>query len=126
MTANSEVDYGGLANNTSVGSVGLLDTSGAGGGGHNTNPSGFQANAGPGAGGIGNPDALDGAGGGGGGGKGWQGGGGSLETDRGMGFRCRRHAGPLVAGLLSMMALVSPILMVALPKLHLFSGRLHR
>lgn len=46
-----------------------------------------------------------------------------LETDRGMGFRCRRHLGPLVAGLLSMCALVSPILMAGLPKLGLFGLR---
>ena len=75
-----------------------------GGGGHGLNPnnltagqsSGFASAA------IGNPAEMD---------K-WH-----LETERGMGFRCRRHAGPLVAGLLSMLALFSPILMVALPKL---------
>ena len=43
-----------------------------------------------------------------------------LETERGMGFRCRRHMGPLLAGFLSMCALVSPILMAGLPKLGLF------
>lgn len=40
-----------------------------------------------------------------------------LDTDRGMGFRCRRHASNLLAGLLSMLAFVSPILMVGLPAL---------
>ena len=119
VTANSEVDYG-MANNTSV--SGILDATGGGGGG---GPNGIN-HAGPsgqfGQTGIGNPE--------GGGmegvpsstkGGGWQG----LETERGMGFRCRRHAGPLAAGLLSMLALVSPILMVALPKLHVFSGSVH-
>jgi len=45
-----------------------------------------------------------------------------LETERGMGFRCRRHMGPLLAGFLSMCALVSPILMAGLPKLGLFGS----
>ena len=44
-----------------------------------------------------------------------------LETERGMGFRCRRHMGPLLAGFLSMCALVSPILMAGLPKLGLLA-----
>ena len=43
-----------------------------------------------------------------------------LETERGMGFRCRRHLGPLVACFLSMLALLSPILMAGLPKMGLF------
>merc|ERR1719273_1364461 len=48
-----------------------------------------------------------------------------LETERGMNFRCRRHMGPLVAGFLSMCALISPILMAGLPKLGLFgSGKI--
>jgi vang-like len=46
-----------------------------------------------------------------------------LETERGMGFRCRRHAGPLVAVFLSMLAFISPILMAGLPKLGLFGLR---
>merc|ERR1719270_2591542 len=45
-----------------------------------------------------------------------------LETERGMGFRCRRHMGPLLAGFLSMCALISPILMAGLPKLGLFGS----
>ena len=40
-----------------------------------------------------------------------------LETERGMGFRFRRHAGSMVAGMLSTMAFASPILMVALPSI---------
>lgn len=46
-----------------------------------------------------------------------------LDTERGMGFRCRRHAGPLVAGLLSMLAFISPILMAGLPKLGVLGVR---
>ena len=46
-----------------------------------------------------------------------------LETERGMGFRCRRHMGPLLAGFLSMLALISPILMAGLPKVGLFDLR---
>lgn len=46
-----------------------------------------------------------------------------LETERGMNFRCKRHMGPLLAGFLSMCALISPILMAGLPKLGLFGSR---
>ena len=45
-------------------------------------------------------------------------GGRGIETERGFRFRCKRHAGPLVAGLLSIFAFVSPILMVGLPKMN--------
>ena len=38
-----------------------------------------------------------------------------LQTDRGMSFRCKRHAGSLMTGLLAMLAFLSPILMVILP-----------
>lgn len=62
------------------------------------------------AGGIGNPGDIDSTKWGGAGGRG-------IETERGFRFRCRRHAGPLVAGLLSIFAFVSPILMVGLPKI---------
>ena len=41
-----------------------------------------------------------------------------IETERGLRFQCRRHVGPLVAGLLSIFAFVSPILMVGLPKMN--------
>ena len=41
-----------------------------------------------------------------------------METERGLRFQCRRHVGPLVAGLLSIFAFVSPILMVGLPKMN--------
>ena len=43
-----------------------------------------------------------------------------LETERGMGFRCKRHLGPLIACFLAMLALLSPILMAGLPKMSLF------
>ena len=46
-----------------------------------------------------------------------------LETERGFGFRFRRHMGPLLAGFLSFLALLSPILMAALPKFGLFGLR---
>ena len=46
-----------------------------------------------------------------------------LETERGMMFRLRRHIGPLTAGFLSMLALISPILMAGLPKLGVFGLR---
>ena len=61
-------------------------------------------------GGIGNPGDMDNT-------KWASGAGKGLETERGLRFRCRRHAGPLVAGLLSVFAFISPILMVVLPKM---------
>lgn len=42
-------------------------------------------------------------------------------TDRSWAFRLRRHAGPLVSGILSVLAVASPIVMVALPNV----GALH-
>ena len=63
-------------------------------------------------GGIGNPGEMDSA-------KWNNAGTRGIETERGFRFRCRRHAGPLVAGLLSIFAFVSPILMVGLPKMNL-------
>jgi hypothetical protein len=49
-----------------------------------------------------------------------------LETERGMGFRLRRHAGPFVAGLLSMLAFLSPILMAGLPKVGVLGLKSHQ
>ena len=49
-----------------------------------------------------------------------------LETERGMGFRFRRHAGPFVAGLLSMLAFLSPILMAGLPKIGVLGLKTHQ
>ena len=63
------------------------------------------------AGGIGHPGDIDNTKWGAAGGRG-------IETERGFRFQCRRHVGPLVAGLLSIFAFVSPILMVGLPKMN--------
>jgi hypothetical protein len=49
-----------------------------------------------------------------------------LETERGMGFRFRRHAGPFMAGLLSMLAFLSPILMAGLPKIGVLGLKTHQ
>ena len=49
-----------------------------------------------------------------------------LETERGMAFRLKRHAGPFVAGLLSMLALISPILMAGLPKVGVLGLKSHQ
>ncbi len=49
-----------------------------------------------------------------------------LETERGMGFRVRRHAGPFVAGILSMCAFLSPILMAGLPKVGVLGLKQHQ
>ncbi len=49
-----------------------------------------------------------------------------LETERGMGFRFRRHAGPFVAGILSMLAFLSPILMAGLPKVGVLGLKTHQ
>lgn len=40
-----------------------------------------------------------------------------LQTERGMSFRCRRHAAAMAAWLLAMLSVASPIVMVALPSL---------
>jgi hypothetical protein len=49
-----------------------------------------------------------------------------LDTERGMGFRMRRHAGPFVAGMLSMLAFLSPILMAGLPKVGVLGLKPHQ
>ena len=49
-----------------------------------------------------------------------------LETERGMAFRLKRHAGPFVAGLLSMLAFISPILMAGLPKVGVLGLKSHQ
>jgi vang-like len=49
-----------------------------------------------------------------------------LDTERGISFRLRRHFGPFVAGLLSMLAFLSPILMAGLPKIGVLGLKSHQ
>jgi hypothetical protein len=116
MTANSDVDYGSPGSfGVAGGASGLNVLDGAqtlSGLGNSGNPGGHGGvSASIVTGGIGNPGDIDSA-------K-WEKGARGIETERGFRFRCRRHAGPLVAGLLSIFAFVSPILMVVLPKMNL-------
>ena len=46
-----------------------------------------------------------------------------LETERGMGFRCRRHLGSLWAIFLALVSFLSPIVMVVLPHVGAFGLR---
>ena len=115
LTAASDLDYGspgsfGVAGGAS--GLNVLDgTQALSGMGNAGNPGGAGGgSASVVAGGIGNPGDIDSTKWGAAGGRG-------IETERGFRFRCRRHAGPFVAGLLSVIAFVSPILMVALPKM---------
>ena len=50
----------------------------------------------------------------------------ATPSDRSLGFRFRRHAGPFLACLLSFLALLSPVVMVALPNLGLLRLRENR
>ena len=79
--------------------------------GNSGNPGGSGGVSGSGAaGGIGNPGDMDNT-------KWNAAGTRGIETERGLRFRCKRHAGPLVAALLSLFAFLSPIIMVGLPKI---------
>jgi len=49
-----------------------------------------------------------------------------LDTERGIAFRIRRHCGPFVAGILSMLAFLSPILMTGLPKIGILGLKSHQ
>ena len=116
MTAASDLDYGspgsfGVAGGVSGLNVldGAQTLSGMGNQGNPVGPGGGSASVV--TGGIGNPGDMENSKWNNGGAKG-------LETERGLRFRCKRHAGPLVAGLLSVFAFISPILMVLLPKLN--------
>ena len=116
VTATSDLDYGspgsfGVAGGASGLNVldGAQTMHGMGNQGNPGGPGGGSASVV--TGGIGNPGDMDNTKWGSGGGKG-------LETERGLRFRCRRHAGPLVAGLLSIFAFISPIIMVVLPKMN--------
>ena len=49
-----------------------------------------------------------------------------MTSDRGIMFRLRRHAGSMVAGIISMLALLSPIIMTILPNLKVLNLKDHQ
>ena len=113
VSAATDLDYGSPGSFGVAGGVsGLNVLDGAPGHPNSGNPGGPGAgSASVVTGGIGNPGDMDNTKWGNTGVRG-------IETGRGFGFRCKRHAGPIVAGLLSIFAFVSPILMVGLPKMN--------